>query len=184
MIHSMLLMEIEQFIAKSEGEWDSMRSGHSLAFRQFEEVLSKIKIVILKNDDSRVNTFLAKSEYYDKKAISPFEIKWEGNSDWSDSNAKKELSGSSILLPIPLTKTNGIILRSQGYAEKIEAKSEYYFLKDGTIVLSTSYEQTMAKEKIWFINENVRCRSSVISSLNSKSILQTSFASEIRKISC
>ena len=30
-------MTIEQFIAQSEGSWKSMRSGHSLAFQQFEE---------------------------------------------------------------------------------------------------------------------------------------------------
>ena len=37
-------MQIEQFFLKSVGEWNSMRSGHSLAFQEFEEIRSKIKI--------------------------------------------------------------------------------------------------------------------------------------------
>ena len=69
-----------------------------------------------------------------------------------------------------------------GYAEKMEAISQFSFTSDGTMILSTKYSQTIAEEKIWFVNKNVRCRSSVISSLNKEGIYQTSFASEIRRI--
>ena len=48
------------------------------------------------------------------------------------------------------------LFKNENACVQIESKSEYYFLQDGTIVLSTKYQQTMAKEKIWFINENVR----------------------------
>ena len=37
-------MDIEQFVAQTEGEWKSMRSAHSLAFQQFEDVLSEIYV--------------------------------------------------------------------------------------------------------------------------------------------
>lgn len=37
-------MDLATFVERSEGTWRSMRSGHSLAFQQFEEVLSQIKI--------------------------------------------------------------------------------------------------------------------------------------------
>ena len=45
-------MNIEQFVAQSEGEWRSMRSGHSLAFQYFEDVLSEIKICLLYTSDA------------------------------------------------------------------------------------------------------------------------------------
>ena len=49
-------MKIEQFIAQSAGQWNSMRSGHSLAFQQFEQVISIITIKILRiNDNDVVN---------------------------------------------------------------------------------------------------------------------------------
>jgi len=51
-------MQIEQFFLKSVGEWNSMRSGHSLAFQEFEEIRSTIKIVPSKRNDSRVIKFL------------------------------------------------------------------------------------------------------------------------------
>ena len=176
-------MGIEEFIDKSVGEWNSMRSGHSLAFKQFEEVISKIKIIPLKDNDQRINNLLLNTNYSANDAISPFEMIWEGESDWENNNDQKELKGSSILIPIALSESKGIIIRSKGYAENQEVISKYYFLQDGTMVLSTTYEQTFAEERIWFINNNVRCRSSVISSLQYKGILQISFASEVRKIS-
>mgnify|MGYP000081286167 CR=1 FL=1 len=176
-------MEIESFLKKSEGNWISMRSGHSLAFKQFEEVISNLNIKILNANDYRIINFLDKSNFKKKKPICPFEIKWEGNSNWQEGNAAKELSGSSLLIPIPHSSNKGIILRSLGYAEKIEAISNFNFTSDGTMILSTEYSQTIAEERIWFINKNVRCRSSVIKSIDSKGIFQTSFASEIRCIS-
>ncbi|WP_269622382.1 phycobiliprotein lyase [Prochlorococcus marinus] len=172
-------MEIEEFINKSEGEWNSMRSGHSLAFKQFEEIVSHIKITKLKQDDSQVQYYLNKSQYSQRTPTCPFKIEWEGISDWSD---KDDFKGSSLLIPIQNKSNSGMILKSLGYAEKIESISNYHFLSDCTLILSTEYEETVAEERIWFINSNLRCRSSVIKSLKNKSILQTSFASELRKI--
>ncbi|AAP99389.1 MULTISPECIES: phycobiliprotein lyase [Prochlorococcus] len=175
-------MGIEEFVNKSEGEWNSMRSGHSLAFKQFEEVLSHISITLLQPDDTQIKDYLKESEYSKPQIISPFKIEWSGESNWKGSDSSNDLSGCSLLIPIPSSKQEGIILRSMGYTEKIDAISNYHFISDGTIVLSTVYEQTVAEERIWFISENVRCRSSVILSLESKAILQTSFASEIKRV--
>ena len=59
-------MEIEEFVRQSEGEWDSMRSGHSLAFKQFEEVISNLSIKMLSIEESRIRNFLKKSKYKDE----------------------------------------------------------------------------------------------------------------------
>ncbi|MGB0286706.1 MAG: phycobiliprotein lyase, partial [Synechococcus sp.] len=48
-------MNIEQFVAQSEGTWRSMRSGHSLAFQQFEEVLSEVQISRIESSDQEIN---------------------------------------------------------------------------------------------------------------------------------
>jgi phycoerythrin-associated linker protein len=37
-------MQLESFVARSLGRWRSMRSGHSLAFQQFEDVRSSVLI--------------------------------------------------------------------------------------------------------------------------------------------
>ena len=121
--------------------------------------------------------------YSESQAISPFDIEWSGTTSWEDTQTSKEkLSGQSILVPIKHSKISGIILRSKGYTEEREAISRYQILSDGTIIFLTTYDKTIAEERIWFINQNVRCRSSVIKSREMNAILQTSFASEIRKL--
>ena len=67
-------MKIEQFVAQSEGEWRSMRSGHSLAFKQFEQIISKITIKILNDDDPRVLELLTTKIKAKGNHISPFHI--------------------------------------------------------------------------------------------------------------
>lgn len=74
------------------------------------------------------------------------------------------------------------MLRSVGYAESEQAVSSYKFLEDDTFVMFTKYGQSMAEERIWFVSDNVRCRSSVLRTSEGSGVLQTSFASEIRRI--
>ena len=173
-------MEIEQFIAQSEGIWSSMRSGHSLAFKQFEQVISKITIDLLPNNDTEVVNLLRSIDGINQSPISPFCVKWEAESNWVKENSPEVSCGSSILIPIPQTKHNGLFVRSLGYTEPIPSLSTYSFLNDGTLIIKTEYDQTFAEERIWFISKHVRCRSSAIYTSKSRGVLQTSFSSEVK----
>ncbi len=178
-------MKIEQFIAQSEGEWISMRSGHSLAFKQFEQVVSTIKIEILSKQDQEVINLIEKSEDIVAKIngyTCPFRIKWNSISDWEEDNTIESPSGSSILIPIPKTNNEGLILRSRGYAETTEVASSYEILDNGMFMMISKYSQSISEERIWFLSENVRCRSSAVKTSKGSGILQTSYASEIRKV--
>ena len=68
------------------------------------------------------------------------------------------------------------------FAEAEQAISSYRFLSDGTFVLSTKYGQSIAEERIWFVSEHVRCRSSVLRTSEGSGVMQTSFASEVRRL--
>ncbi len=175
-------MTIEQFIAQSEGEWNSMRSGHSLAFRQFEQVTSLVTIKIIEKDNPEVCCLLKTIDQLGGNLTTPFQISWEADTDWAEYNSSTNTKGSCILVPLSVTSKKGHILRSKGYTEPTQAISEYNFLEDGTFVMRTNYMHSISEEKIWFLSENVRCRSSVIKTSNGSGILQTSFASEVRKI--
>ena len=178
-------MTIEQFVAQSSGKWRSMRSGHSLAFQQFEEVLSEVVIEELSKEDPRVKQLLESSlaKEQDKSSISsPFKMEWCAESDWEPDDPSEVSSGSCIIVPLTKDKSSGTLIRSIGYAESESAISEYHFLDDGTFTLTTQYEQSIAEERIWFVSENVRCRSSVLRTSAGSGILQTSFASEVRRI--
>ena len=178
-------MNIEQFVAQSEGEWRSMRSGHSLAFQYFEDVLSEIKIEKINKDDPRVKSLLESynhSEALISSVISPFKMEWSAESDWEPDDPTEVAKGNCIIVPIPKDHSSGELIRSVGYAESETAKSDYRFLEDGTFILTTQYEQSIAEERIWFASENVRCRSSILKTSAGSGILQTSFASEVRRL--
>ena len=126
-------MNIEEFFLRSVGEWNSMRSGHSLAFQEFEEIRSKIKIVPSKSNDSRVIKFL-KDNLINTNAINKaFLINWEAKSEWGEENHKENSSGQSILVPIEISKTEGTIIRSVGYTEAVQVVYLYKILDDGTL---------------------------------------------------
>ena len=178
-------MTIEQFVAQSSGKWRSMRSGHSLAFQQFEEVLSEVTIEEISKDDSSViqllESFVANKQNLDTIS-SPFKMEWCAESDWEPDDPSEVSSGSCIIVPLVKNISSGNLIRSIGYAESEAAISEYSFFNDGTFTLTTNYEQSIAEERIWFVSENVRCRSSVLRTSAGSGVLQTSFASEVRRI--
>ena len=178
-------MTIEQFVAQSSGKWRSMRSGHSLAFQQFEEVLSEVTIEAISKDDSAVKQLLESSlanKHNLETISSPFKMEWCAESDWEPEDPSEVSSGSCIIIPLVKDISSGTLIRSVGYAEAEAAISEYNFSNDGTFTLTTNYEQSIAEEKIWFVSENVRCRSSVLRTSSESGVLQTSFASEVRRI--
>ena len=178
-------MTIEQFVAQSTGRWRSMRSGHSLAFQQFEEVLSEVTIEEISREDSTVKEILESSlanQYNLDTISSPFKMEWCAESDWEPDDPSEVSSGSCIIVPFAKDISSGTLIRSVGYAEAEAAISEYKFSNDGTFTLTTNYEQSIAEEKIWFVSENVRCRSSVLRTSAGSGVLQTSFASEVRRL--
>tara|TARA_Y100001968_G_scaffold206828_1_gene190047 strand:- start:82 stop:615 length:534 start_codon:yes stop_codon:yes gene_type:complete len=175
-------MQIEQFFLKSVGEWNSMRSGHSLAFQEFEEIRSKIKIIPANIDDNRVIKLLKANLITTNKENKAFLISWETKREWDNENDKENSSGESILIPLEISKKEGRLIRSVGYTEAIPIISLYKLLDDGTLIISSKYNHIYTEERIWFISNNLRSRSSVTRAINSSAILQTSYASEIRLI--
>ena len=175
-------MQIEQFFLKSVGEWSSMRTGHSLAFQEFEDIRSKIKIIPAKTDDPRVMKLVKDNLTTTNESIKAFLISWESKSEWGDHNEKENSSGESLLVPLEISKTEGKIIRSVGYTEAIKVISLYKFLDDGTLIIHSKYNQIFTEERIWFVSNNLRSRFSVTRAIDSLAILQTSYASEIRCI--
>ena len=178
-------MTIEQFVAQSVGKWRSMRSGHSLAFQQFEDVLSEVSIESIEKDDSAVQDLLSTAtshQGHSSGIVAPFRMEWSAESDWEPEDPSQVSSGSCLIIPLKKSDYSGILIRSVGYAESELAESTYQFLDDGTFLLTTHYEQSIAEERIWFVSDNVRCRSSVLKTSAGSGVLQTSFASEVRRV--
>ncbi|WP_241462937.1 MULTISPECIES: phycobiliprotein lyase [Prochlorococcus] len=157
-----------------------MRSSHSLAFKQFEDIVSTISIESLTSNNPNVKKLAEEYNAQTGTIKSPFKISWNPDSDWGNNDLEGNMQGSTILVPIITGKENGIIIRSIGYTEKVKTISKFNFLDDGTLILSTEYNQSFAEEKIWFQTDNFRCRSSIVSTTKGSGILQSSFCSEVR----
>jgi hypothetical protein len=92
-------MNIEQFVAQSLGEWRSMRSGHSLAFQQFEDVLSEITITQFDTDNKEIKEAIKNSSQPDDSTyIAPFRMEWNAESDWEPDDPTAVSSGSCIII--------------------------------------------------------------------------------------
>ena len=81
---------------------------------------------------------------------------------------------------LEFSKTEGRIIRSLGYTESVQLISSYKLLNDGTLIIYSNYNQITTEERVWFLSNNLRSRSSVTRATDSLAILHTSYASEIR----
>lgn len=172
-------MDIAEFVKLSLGRWRSQRSAHNLAFSHFEQVISTIDIVPLSKNDSAVIALCQSNEIDPQLATHPFRMSWEGESDWEEGEIIK---GTTILVPIsdPNDSKKGKLLRDQGYAETIPSVGNYHINEEGTFILLTPYDRSMAEERIWFASPNLRFRVSFIKTSAGSGVVTASFSSEIR----
>ncbi len=175
-------MDITQFVEQSLGHWRSQRSAHHMIFSHFEAVRSEIDIMALSPDNAEVVALCKSYDIDPIRAVAPFRMAWEGQSDWDEENA--EMKGTCILVPIPDSHkpTKGRLLRDQGYAETVAAVGEYTFTEEGMFILETPYDRAVAEERIWFVNPNLRLRVSLIKTSGGTGVVTASFASEIRSL--
>ena len=173
------LITIKEFIDKSIGEWKSIRSTHTLAFQEFENTNSSL---IISNQNIGSNEVLEIKNRFNSSIDVSFAIKitWKSFSDWPTENKSQE--SNTILIFVPKDEFTGILIKDKGYAEKIPSSSRYFMDGSNTFNIQTQYNSTISEEKIWFLSDNVRSRYSVIKNKINKGILQTSHATEIRKI--
>ena len=173
------LITIKEFIDKSIGEWKSIRSTHTLAFQEFENTNSNL---IISYQDIGSNEVLEIKNRFNCSMNISFAIKitWKSFSEWPTEN--KSYESNTTLIFVPKDEFTGILIKDKGYAEQIPSSSRYIIDESNTFNIETEYNSTISEEKIWFLTENVRSRYSIIKNKINKGILQTSHATEIRKI--
>ena len=173
------LITIKEFIDKSIGEWKSIRSSHTLAFQEFENTIASL-IISYQNIESEEVLEIKNRFKLAKNTSFAIKISWESISEWKTENKSQE--SNTILIFIPKDEYTGTLIKDKGYTEQIPSSSQYIMDESNTFNIQTEYNSTISEEKIWFLSENVRSRYSVIKNKINKGILQTSHATEIRKI--
>ena len=173
------LITIKEFIDQSIGEWKSIRSTHTLAFQEFENTNANL-IISYQNIESEEVLEIKNRFKFSNNMSFAIKISWKSISEWTTENKSQE--SNTILIFIPKDEYKGILIKDKGYSEQIPSSSLYIMDESNTFNIQTEYNSTISEEKIWFISENVRSRYSVIKNKINKGILQTSHATEIRKI--
>ena len=173
------LITIKEFIDKSIGEWKSIRSTHTLAFQEFENTNASL-IISYQNIESEEVLAINNRFKFPKNISFAIKISWKSISEWITENKSQE--SNTILIFIPKDEYTGTLIKDKGYTEQIPSSSQYIMDESNTFNIKTEYNSTISEEKIWFLTENVRSRYSVIKNKINKGILQTSHATEIRKI--
>ena len=173
------LITIREFIDKSIGEWKSIRSSHTLAFQEFENTNSSI-IISYQNIESEEVLEIKNRLKLSQNLSFAIKISWKSISEWTTENNTQE--SNTILIFVPEDEFKGTLIKDKGYAEKIPSSSQYYMDEGKTFNIKSEYNATISEEKIWFLSKNVRSRYSVIKNKINNGIVQTSHATEIRKI--
>jgi len=173
------LITIKEFIHKSIGEWKSIRSTHTLAFQEFENTNSSL-IISYQNIESDEVIDIKNRLQCSQDLSFAIKISWKSVSEWTTENKSQE--SKTILIFVPKDEFKGTLIKDKGYAELIPTTSRYYMDETKTFNIQSEYNSTISEEKIWFLSENVRSRYSVIKNKINNGILQTSHATEIRKI--
>ena len=173
------LTTIKDFIDKSIGEWKSIRSTHTLAFQEFENTNSSL-IISYQNIESKEVLEIKKKFTFSQDISFAIKISWKSISEWTTEN--KSTESQTILIFVPKNEYTGTLIKDKGYAELIPSSSKYYIDESKTFNIQSEYNATISEEKIWFLSKNVRSRYSVIKNKINNGILQTSHATEIRKI--
>lgn len=172
-------MGVEDFFARSVGEWRSQRSSHNLAWAQFEAVTSTIVIEAKGGDDGDVVALCESNGVGVADATLSLAMSWEGESDWDDNEV---MAGSTVMSVIKDGPAYGRLLRSMGYAETIPAVGDWEMTGDGVFVLTTYYDSASAEERIWFATPDLRMRVSQIRTSSGRGVVTASFSTEIRKL--
>ena len=173
------LITIKEFIDKSIGEWKSIRSTHTLAFQEFENSNANL-IISYQNIESEEVAEIKNRFKFPNKISFAIKISWKSISEWKNENKSQE--SDTVLIFLPKDEYSGTLIKEKGYAERIPSKSQYYMDESKTFNIQSEYNATISEEKIWFLSKNVRSRYSVIKNNKNNGILQTSYATEIRKI--
>ena len=173
------LITIKAFIDKSIGEWKSIRSTHTLAFQEFENTNSSL-IISYQNIESEEILEIKKRFTFSKDQSFAIKISWRSTSEWTNENRSQ--ASQTILIFVPKDEYTGTLIKDKGYAELIPSSSRYFMEDSKTFNIRSEYNATISEEKIWFLSNNVRSRYSVIKNKTNNGILQTSHATEIKRI--
>ncbi|RMF27031.1 MAG: phycobiliprotein lyase [Cyanobacteria bacterium J083] len=155
-------MDAMDFFVYSAGKWRSQRTTHHLPFRRAENGTSDITVETLLPEDPKIIEICQMHKVDPSLSMGGAYVCWDGSMAWD--REEENHQGSTVFALIPETedRRQGKLLRERGYAEIVPVAGQYQMDAEDGLVLVTEYETMSIIERFWFINPNLRLRSSTV----------------------
>lgn len=156
------IKDAKEFFQHSAGTWRSQRTTHHLPFRRAESGDSDIQVEFLNADHPKIIDICQMHDFDPKSAIGGAFVSWDGSMAWDRENENHQGTTVFALIPDRDDRRKGKLLRERGYAEIVPVAGEYEMDAEDALVLITEYETMSIIERFWFVNANLRLRSSTV----------------------
>lgn len=150
------------FFKRSAGKWRSQRTTHHLPFRRAETGGSEISVETLAADDPKVIEICQMHDEDASFAIGGAYVCWDGSMAWDKEDENHQGSTVFALIPDADNPRSGKLLRERGYAEIVPVVGRYQLDAEDALVLVTEYETMSTTERFWFVNPDLRLRTSTV----------------------
>jgi len=150
------------FFQNSAGKWRSQRTTHHLPFRRAETGGSEIKVEHLEQNDPKIKEICEMHSFDPNLSVGGSYVTWDGAMQWDKENENHRGETVFALIPNQENPRQGKLLRERGYAEIVPVAGEYYLDHEDALILTTEYETMTIHEKFWFVNDNIRMRTSTV----------------------
>ncbi|KAI0561786.1 Calycin [Gracilaria domingensis] len=151
-----------EFFRHREGNWNSWRVTHHLAFRRSESGSSEIKMQCLEKDDERIVSLCKDWDVDPTKAQGGCYVTWMATMAWDQEGENHEGSTVFALVPDDDDIRKGKMLRDRGYAEIVPIAGTYHLDEHDALNLVTPYEGGEVVEKFSFDGPDVVNRVSTV----------------------
>lgn len=160
-------MEIVNFFETLAGKWFSQRTTHYLGSQESRAGQSNLQIDFLQAEDPALVSMATEHQPLCGLRIQQ-DSRMEGDTE--------SIQRSSLLVILSGDQADqGQVLISQGVAEPLSGQ---YALENEVLTLQTPAPEGQVEERLWFVNPNLRMRTSVVKV--GDMVQLTSFCSEIR----
>ena len=156
------IKDAKEFFQHSAGQWRSQRTTHHLPFRRAESGGSDINVEFLEAQDEKIAAICEMHDVDPSTAIGGAFVSWDGSMAWDKENEDHKGTTVFALIPDSENPRKGKLLRERGYAEIVPVAGEYSMDEEDGLVLITEYETMSIIERFWFVNPDLRLRSSTV----------------------
>jgi len=171
-------MDAMEFFQLSSGKWRSQRTTHHLPFRRAEIGDSAIYVEALAADRPKIVEICQLHKIDPDLAVGGAFVSWEGSMAWDKEGDNHQGTTIFALVPDADAPRQGRLLRERGYAEIVPVVGRYRMDEEEGLVLITEYETMSSIERFWFVNSNLRLRTSTVKRFGGFNT--ASFCAEVR----